>query len=277
MSDDDYLLPKEVGLIFTEQTKAPFSLFHLNVQSVRNKFDELNIFLDSFSFRFDVIMLTETWYKNTDEVDRLEGYNIFNLNRSDKVGGGIAMYVKKHFKCSVITDFTIITNDYEILTLQHEKSIYSVVYRPPCGNISSFFEILEVFFRFIGENGFTLYFGGDFNIDMHGPSYHKQEMMSLYQSYGLSNVILQPTRVTPVHEALLDLFLTNLSTSEVIAGVVGETISDHLPIFLLSNVSYNLKETRGPEVYFRNISAKNLELFEHHMNYVNWSAVLSSV
>ncbi|CAN7947043.1 unnamed protein product, partial [Ixodes hexagonus] len=108
-------------------------------------------------------------------------------------------------------------------------------------------------------------------------SHHKQELMSLYQSYGLSNVIFQPTRVTPAHEALLGLFLTNLSTSEVIAGVVGETISDHLPIYLLSNRGCTLKKTRRSEVYFRNISAKNLEIFEHHVNCVNWSAVLSSV
>lgn len=58
MTDLSYLLPNEVVKLLKDQPNVPFSLFHLNVQSVRNKFDELSIFLDSFTFFFDIIMLT---------------------------------------------------------------------------------------------------------------------------------------------------------------------------------------------------------------------------
>ena len=95
MNDKAYLSPREVGLIFKDQQNVPLTLFHLNVQSVRNKIEELDIFLGSFDFMYDIIMLSETWYKPNDEVDILENYEHFNLSRNVKQGGGVCMHIKK--------------------------------------------------------------------------------------------------------------------------------------------------------------------------------------
>lgn len=113
----------------------PFLLLHLNTQSPRNKFYEFSTFLDSSRFPFDVIILTETWYKVTDVVDTLDNYAVFSLNRSNKNGGGVCVHVKESYEYHVIHDLTKITNDYESLTLQCAKSVFSVVYRPPGENI----------------------------------------------------------------------------------------------------------------------------------------------
>lgn len=256
MNDKPYLSSREVGLIFKHKHNVPFSLFHLNVQSVKNKIEELDIFLGSFDFMYDVIMLTETWYRSRNEVDALENYEHFNLCRDVKQGGGVCMYVKKCFECVMIDEFTIITNDYEMLTLKHHKSVFCVVYRPPSGNITAFLEYIDLFLRFICENEYMVFCGGDFNIDMLTSSPRQLEFLSLFQSYGLLNVIVQPTRITPNHETLLDLFLTNVCESDVISGVVGETISDHLPIFMLADIGFKRKEISSQDVYFRNVSAK---------------------
>lgn len=277
MNDKAFLSPREVGLAFKDQQNVPFTLFHLNVQSVRNKIEELGIFLGSFNFMYDIIMLTETWYKSKDEVDTLENYKHFNLSRNIKQGGGVCIHVKKCYECVVIDDFTLSTNDYEILTLKQDKFVFSVVYRPPNGNITAFFEFIDVFLRFTCENEFMLFCGGDFNIDMLTTSPRQLEFLSLFQSYGLINAIVQPTRITPNHEALLDLFLTNVCKSNVISGVVGETISDHLPIYMLADIGFQRKEIRSEDVYFRQMGAENLEKFEQQVNSEDWGVVLDSV
>ncbi|XP_040069438.1 uncharacterized protein LOC120842408, partial [Ixodes scapularis] len=176
MNDKTLSLRSEIEFVFKNQPKPPLSFFHLNVQSIWNKFDDLNIFLDGFNFLFDVIMLSETWYKNTEEVDRLENFEIFSANRTNKVGGGVCIHVKRGLECTLISDFTAIRSDYEILTLQHAKTVFSVVYRPPSGNISFFLEFLDVYFKFLGENILTVCFGGDFKIEMLVSSSYKTEL-----------------------------------------------------------------------------------------------------
>lgn len=110
----------------------------------------------------------------------------------------------------VISEWT--SNDYEILTLQHAKLYFFVVHRPPSGNVATFLEILEDFLKVAGENKSRLYLGGDFNIDMLTSSKHQLNLLSLYYAYGLSNVISLPTRIAPLHDRWLDLFLTNVPT-----------------------------------------------------------------
>lgn len=51
----------------------------------------------------------------------------------------------------------------------------------------------------------TLYFSGDFNIDMLASSAQRIKLLSLYQSYELLNAIFQPARITFRNKALLNL------------------------------------------------------------------------
>lgn len=143
MNKKEYPLPNEVGQKFSARSTTPLSLFHLNIQSARNKFDELNIFLDDFGFSFDFLMLTETWCRSDETMDPLDGYTVYDLNRCLKRGGGVCIYAKTAFECTVIDQLTTVTNDIEILTLESSTSILSVLYRPPNGNMDLFLEFIE--------------------------------------------------------------------------------------------------------------------------------------
>lgn len=148
MANQISFLPSEVGNVFRSQTSVVFSLFHLNAQSLRNKFDQLDAFLQSFDFSFDVIMLTETWYTPDDTVEILSNYENYSLCRNSKRGGGVSVYVKNTLHCSIIDEFSVITQDYEILTLQHAHNVFCVVYRPPGGSMSCFLKYLDELFFF---------------------------------------------------------------------------------------------------------------------------------
>lgn len=122
--------------------KQTISYIHINAQSARNKEESLTALLTSFDFCFDVIMVTETWYRNEDEVLNLPGYVSYFLNRSDKRGGGIMLLVNKTYQCELIDSFTQITDDFEVLTVKSRNAVFSVLYRPPGGNVNIFLHFL---------------------------------------------------------------------------------------------------------------------------------------
>lgn len=170
---------------------------------MRNKFDQLDAFLQSFDFSFDV-MLTETCYTTDDTVEVLSNYENYNLCRNSKRGGGVSVYVKNTIHCSMIDEFSAITEDYKVWTLQHAHNVFCVVYRPPGGSMSCFLKYLDELFLFIGENNLKLVMGGDININMLLSSTQQSKFLTLYQSYGYICTICQPTRYSSANETLLD-------------------------------------------------------------------------
>lgn len=56
---------------------------------------------------------------------------------------------------------------------------------------------------------------------------------------------------------MLDLFLTNVPPAEIVAGVIGVTISDHQPISMLTDVDFNLKKYRAAQTRFKNSQQKS--------------------
>ena len=75
-----------------------FSILHMNVRSIKNKFDEVQNFLTRSDNQWDVISLSETWLK--DDIVKyyeLENYNVFASCRREGEGGGTAIYVNDKY------------------------------------------------------------------------------------------------------------------------------------------------------------------------------------
>lgn len=138
MANEDVVLPQNLKRYLGEDYISCMTCFHLNVQSAKNKAVDLDLFFDQFGFSFETIMLTETWYMNDSDVLRLPMYRSFCINRTAKRGGGVAILTKDSL-CELVSDFSCMTQDYEILCLHSKQSVFAVVYRPPNGNIEAFF------------------------------------------------------------------------------------------------------------------------------------------
>lgn len=75
---------------------------------------------------------------------QLEGYELFALNRQNKRGGGVAVYVRNIFECKIIQELTTIVDDVmecitiEIILKRSQKVIVSCVYRTPGSCIDLF-------------------------------------------------------------------------------------------------------------------------------------------
>lgn len=148
-----------------KETTRSLSLFHLNVQSARLKEDDISLFFDSIQISFDVVMMTETWYRDDDNFFVLPGYTHFFLNRSHSRGGDVSLQTRAS-GFEILSDYSIVTRDYEILCVKKGNHIYSVLYRPPNGNVLSFMQFLEALFCFANQERCLLLLGGDFNINM---------------------------------------------------------------------------------------------------------------
>lgn len=145
MNDEDYVLPDQLRCHLGLEYRSSLKCFHLNTQSARNKGDLLELLFDEMSIPFDIIMLSETWYSCDSEILTLPMYNSFYLNRGVCRGGGVAMLAKNNLECVTLSDYCKITKDYEVLTLLHSRTVFSVCYRPPDGNLAIFFISLTVF------------------------------------------------------------------------------------------------------------------------------------
>ena len=121
--------------------------------------------------KFDVITLSETWLKDNDNtMFETEGYNNCTCSRTDKSGGGVALYIKDSLQHRYLPDKSIyISNCAEIVSVEitlrnGKKVIICCIYRAPNTDLNTLSEFINDIFSKIGKR--TVYMCGDFNVDL---------------------------------------------------------------------------------------------------------------
>ncbi|XP_068734542.1 uncharacterized protein [Montipora capricornis] len=170
---------------------------HQNIQSLHGKMDELNI-LVLHCPNLHILAFTESLLDNSisnGEVS-LPGYSIFRSDRTNRRGGGIAIYVKETL--SVIRRADLAKDFVEVLELAN------------------------------AENKETL-ITGDFNFDFLDASFSNstKDMKRILSSFNLKQLIDKAKQITKASSTLLDLFATNSPKNVTLAKVFPSTLSDH--------------------------------------------------
>ena len=136
-----------------DKTQASkFSILHMNVRSIKNKFDEVQNFLTRSDNQWDVICLSESWLKD-DLVKyyELENYNVFASCRTSGEGGGTAIYVNDKYDVTERKDLKSLdfeSNFVQVkLNADHIKKsvVIGEMYRPPKTSSSIFCHIWREF------------------------------------------------------------------------------------------------------------------------------------
>lgn len=213
--------------VLCSRAKKTTSLIHLNTRSLVKKYDQFVFFLEQFSFRFNAIMLTETWFNSINRAPTLPGYNCFSTNRTNSRGGGIAIYIS----CDTgffeeVPHFSSVTNDYEALCVQQHDVLFCVLYRPPSGNTEQFKSFVDGLLEYASYKKLRLFLGGDFNINLLGDSSCSNDMVHRIVASGFKNVIQTPTRVTVTSSSILDLLITNYDTTVTAAGTINSDLKE---------------------------------------------------
>ena len=128
------------------------SIIHINCRSLYANFEKLKILVDNLEFVFDVIALTETWINEDNaNIFSLDGYNFCHTNKTNKKGGGVALYINNRIQYQIIDNLSInIDNCLECITVKlllKQNVIVSSIYRLPNSKIYYFTNLIDSMFR----------------------------------------------------------------------------------------------------------------------------------
>lgn len=242
---------------------------HLNIQSIRNKINELEVIVDEAIC--DVILINEHWLR-TEEV-HLYVPRCFRLAsaycRAESYGGA-SILVRDYitFEKIDITHLTL-TNFLEAACIYVKtfNVIFISLYRTPGSNFNIFYTYLESLLLFIfnkkPKGGIVL--GADFNVDFLDTKNTETVMLiNILKSFNLYQVNNSPTR----QRRAIDNIVTNIDKNCYKSCLGKYRISDHEIVhfkFLISPAHIQIKN-----ISFRKTNENRLNLFVHHLSQFDW-------
>ena len=157
----------------TAEHQKMLNLPLVNASSVRNKCDQVQLYLSNYDIGLCII--TETWLKSSDEMFNEKelcpsGYNIIsNPRNGDKTGGRIAILHKECLKVRVNQDYNFDSYEcfeYGIQLAENKGLNLCAIYMPPDSNMGMFIQDFTTVIEesIIGKH--ELITVGDFNIHM---------------------------------------------------------------------------------------------------------------
>lgn len=259
-----------------------FTVFHQNIQCLKNKILEVELFIQNINPTPLFICLTEHWYTATEEyLMQLEAYTMISAwSRKNTIHGGSCIFVKNGVEAVEYEDIknNSIEGHIECSSIMCRalKTIIICTYRPPTGNLDTFFEILTETLE-ICHNNFKKYkiiLCGDFNINLEQVNNITQAFQTLLISHNLSQTIFSSTRITKNSRSLLDNIFINFE-NHYEGEVITTALSDHegqIPrVETTDGIIENIKKEGKKRIF----SNAKLQYYKHELQNTNWDIIYS--
>ena len=258
------------------------SFIHLNIRSAPRNLMYFETYLQSLSFPFDCVGLSETWFNDSNsDVFNIIGYNKINKCRPNGQGGGVSILLKENIQYKERNDLSMVNDNIECIFVEAtllKKVIIGVIYRPPSKKMEDFNEQLKAILDQINIGKIPCYLLGDMNINVINHLTHKptEDYLEVMYSKGLIPVINRPTRVTDHSATLIDhIFTNNYDATNFYQGILVTDITDHYPIFHVAHFEVNSKPI-DDYFYKRDMSSRNYASFYDNISMIDWSDIMSS-
>ena len=151
---------------------------HLNISSIRNKFEEL---ISQVKGTIDVLMISETKIDNSFS----QPYRIDQIS----YGGGIMLYVREDIPSNLLKVESLpIEGFYVELKLRSKNWLINCSYNPNRNAIGNHLESLSDFLDFHSSSYNNSIILGHFNVGVEEP-----HMKTFFENYSLQNLIKQST------------------------------------------------------------------------------------
>ena len=281
----EYWLPDE----FNEnpdfmKNKHNFSLLHFNSRSLNKNYDEIKQFIDQLTLKFSIYGFSETWIcDKTPLLFNLDGYTFYHNDRQGRKGGGVALLVNDLFDVKVRNDIHL-PNDLceslfiEIVLTNSKNIIVGVIYRDPNKSIHDFNNYMNTCLEELSPENKHIFIMGDYNINL--LNYNSiqciNDFMNVIYNHSFRPLIDKPTRITKKSVTLIDNILTNVLTKEISAGIFYSDITDHLPVFQITNLSVNPRHKISPHLYVKQTDLSSLKSFKKDLLMVDWNEIFTS-
>lgn len=220
-----------------------FSVLHLNIRSLQNKFDDLKSYLNSLEYEFSVIGISETWLNHNNRNDfQLPCYQNIGKIRANKHGGGVGLYVNCSYEFRERADLAVNLDDvietqFIELTTKPKNTLVGIIYRPPNSKLEQFKECIAEILQKVDRQNKKCYLIGDFNLDLFKANENQFINGFINQMFSSTfyPLISKPTRITNSSATLIDnIFVNNLDECHK-CGILFTDLSDHLPVFQITS------------------------------------------
>lgn len=175
-----------------------------------------------------------------------ENYNVASaFYRQSESRGGSLILILKNIKAKERKDIVglSVEGSIELSCVELEKHIVVCVYRPPrYQNFSCFETVTEDVLKVLSRSGKNIIVCGDFNVNLLENTLYSNRLLSLFKSFNLSNVFLEPTRITPTSATCLDNFFCNCGFTK--KQIINCLRSDHTGQFVSFPCKYNLEKIK---------------------------------
>lgn len=257
--------------------KQTFNLIHQNIQSIKNKVDDLMIFIDSLNIEVHAICLTEHWLKPFEHFCT-DGFVVASsFCRTSNMHGGSCILLPDQTNYVELVSLKQKSKELVLecsaVSLKNIKTIIINVYRSPTGDINEFLMILDSILHEISSVSYTIVLSGDFNIDLGMDDKNAKKFIDLMTTYNLSQTIVHPTRVTNVSKTTIDNIFLN--KNEYSSEVIVSALSDHMA----QKISFQINEStpkERPKVEKRIITERSLYLIDEELKTTDWTPVTNS-
>ena len=195
-------------------TSNYLNIMHHNCRSILSpdKLDKYENFLDLLGDPFDIIGLSETWFKDDNvNIPILKDYKYNHvyatrpLDRdciSKDRGGGLSLLIRENISFIKRDDLSIMTPCMELLFVEinfnTQKYLIGVTYRIPNTNINLFIDEINAVLEPL-NNTYQMILMGDFNICLLNENNYMRDFRNTMQSNSLFPTIFEPTRVPVIH------------------------------------------------------------------------------
>ena len=255
-----------------------FSVLNLNIQSIRNKFESLEVFLSQVTLHFDILCLTETFlFPSEANLYYLDGYKFLGIHRETR-GGGVGVYLREGIAAHVEHhELSLHGSEAITLRLRGVNAIsdgdildLTVVYRRPSADTELFLADLGRFL--LNSSPSTHIITGDINIDTLKHTQLSSEYLNILSQANFFNTITIPTRLS----SCLDHINLNKDNLIVSSGTILTAISDHLPAFICIKNTNSCFSDSYQTLSIRDYKMFSTENFLSDLDMIDWDETVYS-
>ena len=192
-----------------------FSILLCNIRSCRKNFLDFTSYFDNVISNYLCIILVETLLTNEyDDLFTLRSFKSYNAYR-DNYGGGIHLYVKDALCATILSPYTFVNDNCEMLCVQmtcdNNKFVLCCIYHPPTSDHARNYDFIDHIYQILMAVrclGLPVVLVGDMNLNLFNPLKlnYINNFTNCLLELGLLPLINIPTKYNP--QNLIKIFFS---------------------------------------------------------------------
>ena len=251
----------------------------MNIKSLNEHFDELQVFLQTLERKPIAICLSETWLKNSAKTaQHIRNYHKPISQAFVNKASGVTVYIRKDCRCQPILISTQIENVTVMVTGKNtNKFILCCIYNSPSLSKDILLQDIDKLLTKLGDKCIPVYVVGDMNLDLLKQWAVKEKYLETLQYYGFEQLIKEPTRVQQDSKTLVDHVLVKSTDEDKIqSGVIKTTITDHYSTFVKLPFVVNTNSVKKKKLTFLTDDEQKVKFLSELKALINEEEILAT-